>query len=199
MKAPEGEKITLDDAVILLEALEIQPPAEFGLEGSQDMSARTGNSDTQNDGIKQEAEHLTYSQYMALYEQLGGEKMGLPDFDGRYRKDYEMLKDDWYEAYRIMLAHFDTEQSVWETEIFLLKLDTAEQKAYTDNGAMQEAYTYCSTEFESHVLRRLKVYMKENMLLTIASVLPEEYELENVWVTETSEGKIACFYQAACI
>ena len=100
--------------------------------------------------------------------------MGLPDFDGRSRKDYEMLKDDWYEAYRIMLAHFDTEQSVWETEIFLLKLDTAEQKAYTDNGAMQEAYTYCSTEFESHVLRRLKVYMKENMLLTIASVLPEE-------------------------
>ena len=137
MKAPEGEKITLDDAVILLEALEIQPPAEFGLEGSQDRSARTGNSDTQNDGIKQEAEHLTYSQYMALYEQLGGEKMGLPDFDGRYRKDYEMLKDDWYEAYRIMLAHFDTEQSVWETEIFLLKLDTSEQKAYTDNGAMQ--------------------------------------------------------------
>ncbi len=51
MKAPEGEKITLDDAVILLEALEIQPPAEFGLEGSQDRSARTGNSDTQNDGI----------------------------------------------------------------------------------------------------------------------------------------------------
>ncbi len=195
MKAPEGEKITLDDAVILLEALEIQPPAEFGLEGSQDMSARTGNSDTQNDGIKQEAEHLTYSQYMALYEQLGGEKMGLPDFDGRYRKDYEMLKDDWYEAYRIMLAHFDTEQSVWETEIFLLKLDTAEQKAYTDNGAMQEAYTYCSTEFESHVLRRLKVYMKENMLLTIASVLPEEYELENVWVAEAEEGKIACFYR----
>lgn len=195
MKAPEGEKITLDDAVILLEALEIQPPAEFGLEGSQDRSARTGNSDTQNDGIKQEAEHLTYSQYMALYEQLGGEKMGLPDFTDRYRKDYEMLRDDWYEAYGIMLAHFDTKQSVWETEIFLLKLDTAEQKAYTDNGAMQEAYTYCSTEFESHVLHSMKVYVKENMLLTIASVLPEEYELENVWVAEAEEGKIACFYR----
>lgn len=172
MKAPEGEKITCDDAVILLEALEIQPPAELETAGN-----------------------LTYSQYMDVYEQLDGELIGMPDFTDRYRKDYEMLRDDWYEAYGIMLAHFDTKQSVWETEIFLLKLDTAEQKAYTDNGAMQEAYTYCSTEFESHVLHSMKVYVKENMLLTIASVLPEEYELENVWVAEAEEGKIACFYR----
>lgn len=184
IKEPEGEKITLEDATVLLEALAIQPPDEF------EQMDSVGSTE-----IEQKSNILTYSQYMAVYEQLDGEKLGLPDYADRYRKDYEMLKEDWYEAYRIMLAHLDTEQSVWETEIFLLKLDKASEMVYTDNGAMQEAYTYCSTEFEDNTFHSMKVYVKGNKLLTIVTVLPEEHELENVWVAEATDGKLACFYR----
>ncbi|MDE6389005.1 MAG: SpoIID/LytB domain-containing protein [Lachnospiraceae bacterium] len=185
IKKPEGEKITLEDAAILLEALDIQPPAEFEI--TQESAGSTE--------IEEKSNILTYGQYITVYEQLDGERLGLPDYADRYRKDYEMLKEDWYEAYRIMLAHLDTQQSVWETEIFLLKLDEGEGKAYTDNGAMQDAYTYRSTEFAANELRSMKVYVKNNQLLTIVEILPEEHELENVWVAESTDGKLVCFYR----
>ncbi len=180
----EGEKITLEDARILMDALDIQTSVEFGT--MQDSVESTGN---------EESAVLTYGQYMSVYEQLDGEQIGLPDFAGSYRKDYGMLKEDWYEAYRIMLAYFDTGQSVWETDIFLLKLDEETKKAYTDNGAIQEPYTYCSSEFIANVLHSMKVYVKDNQLLTIVETIPEEYELENVWVAESASGKLACFYR----
>ena len=61
-----------------------------------------------------------------------------------------MLKSDWYEAYRLMLAHLDPDSSIWETTVFVLKIDAEEKKAYTENGSMQGAYEYCSSVFEQN-------------------------------------------------
>ncbi len=173
-KAPEGEKITVQDVHILLDAL----------------GAAVDIEDTD-----EAAPYLTYGQYMAVYGQLDGGTLGLPDFAGRYENEHELLKTDWYEAYRLMLAHLDTESSIWETTVFVLKVDSQAKEAYTESGAMQGAYRYCSTAFEDNVFQEMRVYVKNDSLLTIIEVLPEEHYLGNVWVMEYTDGVMECFYR----
>ena len=173
-RAPEGDKISCRDVEILLDALDVPMP----------------------DGIavNDEEQYLTYGQYITIYQELSGETMNLPDYADRYEPDFLLLKTDWYEAYRIMLAYLDTESSVWETTVFLLKTDEETNKAYTESGALSTAYSYRSAEFEENVLRELKVYVKGEQLLTIIETLSGEHELENVWVTESLDGILECFY-----
>lgn len=173
--APEGDKITVQDVEILLEALNLHMP---------------DGEDTDNGGV-----NLTYHQYMDLYRELEGETIGLSTYTGRYEPDHEMLKSDWYEAYRILLAHRDTESSIWETTVFVLKTDGEEKKVYTQNGVNETPYTYHSPEFERNILREMRAYVKGNELLTVIEVLPGEYELKNVWVMESTNGLLQCFYR----
>lgn len=170
---PEGEKIACADAAILMDALNVPVPetVEYAGEGT----------------------YLTYGQYRELCGALdiGGGK--LPDYTDRYTDDSSMLKKDWYEAYRIMLAYLDQESSIWETEVFLLKADVERQEAYTDSGAA--AYAYSSPDFERMVLHDLKVYVQGERLLTVVEELPGKYVLPNVWVTEAADGNLECFYR----
>lgn len=174
IKAPEGDKIAVADVEILLQALEVSRP---------DLTVSDGASD-----------RLTYGQYIAICEELGEKVPDLPDYGSRYKLEHEMLKEDWYAAYRLMLAYLDTETSVWETTIFLLKVDGKTKAAYTENHGNGDPYQYLSTEFEQNVLREMRVYVKGNSLLTVVEVLTGEHELKNVWVAETSEGTMECFY-----
>ena len=174
---PEGARISCRDIEILLGALDVSIPNGIAVD----------DRDVQP--------YLTYEQYISIYREIGGEAMNLPDFSDRYKSDFYMLKADWYEAYRIMLAYLDRESSVWETTIFLLKIEKETQKAYTENGAFSTAYSYLSPEFEDNVLREMKVYVKGNQLLTVVETLSGEHELGNVWVTESAEGNIECFYR----
>lgn len=172
---PLGDRISCRDVRILLGALDISMPDE------------TAVNDTEN--------YLTYGQYIEICRSIDTEdEMGLPDYKERYEPDFYLLKTDWYDAYRIMLAYLDPESSVWETSIFLLKIDEETGEAYTENGANSTAYTYRSPEFENNVLRKMDVYVKGNQLLTVIRTIPGEHTLENVWVTEYSDGTMECFY-----
>ena len=173
-EAPQGESITCRDVEILLEALNISVP-------DSTLS------------VSEEA-YLTYGQYITIYHQIDGESMNLPDYGDRYEPEHLMLKSDWYEAYRIMLAYLDSESSVWDTTVFLLSIDEESGKAYTESGALGSVYDYQSPEFEDNVLQEMRVYVKGQQLLTIVETFSDEYELENVWVTESSDGILDCFY-----
>lgn len=174
--APEGEKITWRDVAILLEALDIH----------------VNDAEEQSDVA---AQYLTYEQYMEIYQKLDGETLGLPDYSDRYEPAHEMLRSDWYDAYRRMLAYLDGEASVWETEIFLLKIDEEACEAYTENSSERTPYHYESEEFAQNVLRKLRVYVKGDSLLTVVEALPGEQTLENVWITESTEDMMECFYR----
>lgn len=193
---PEGEKISVEDVQILMEALGVD--CSLALAGNSEMES-TGGADSAND--IENADHtayLTYTQYIAVYDQIDGASLGISDYADSYEPEYEMLKSDWYEAYRLMLAHLDKESSIWETTIFVLKIDTDRKEAYTKNGSMQGAYQYCSTEFENKAFQEMKVYMQGDRLLTIIEVLPEEHYLGNVWVMESTGGTLECFYRQVC-
>ena len=172
---PAGDKISCRDVEILLEALDVSVPDTL---------------------VAYNAEQcLTYGQYIEICRELDAEgTMGLPDYEDHYESDFYLLKADWYDAYRIMLAYLDPESSVWETTIFLLKIDGETKAAYTESGAIETAYVYQSPEFEQNVLREMKVYVKGEHLLTVVETISGEHTLPNVWVTEASDGILECFY-----
>lgn len=165
-EVPQGEKITTEDVSILLEALDI-PMAV----------------DTQTD-------FFTYGQYKVLYEQLGGVEKKFPDFAEKYEDSHEMLKEDWYQAYQMILAYFDTDSSIWKTTIFILKVDTTERKLYTQNSE----YHFLSSSFAESCFGKEEVYVQGDTLLTSVNKLDEKTILENVWVMESTDGIMDCFY-----
>lgn len=173
----QGEKITVEDVVILLKALDLSV---------EDLSFHNDESSW--------SVYLTYGQYIEIYEKLNGADMNLSDHKDKYKEEQEVLKEDWYAAYRLMLAHLDTESSIWETTVFLMKLDTESGQAYTDNGGMESPYRYHSSSFEQNVLQQLRVYVKGDDLLTVCEILRQDYVLNNVWVMEATDNVLECFY-----
>ena len=172
-EAPKGDKITCRDVGILMDVFDIPLP----------------DSMASDSGV-----YLTYGQYMELCERLDADGMRLPDYADRYEQDSPVLKEDWYNAFRIMLAYLDTESSVWETEVFVLRIDGEQKEVYAQNAALSTVYRYHSPEFEENVLRSLVVYMRGEDLLTVVEVIPGEHELKNVWVTESASDGLECFY-----
>lgn len=187
-KIPEGENISIEDVQILLDALGIE--AEFMQNQKEGMLSHADESHNTSSAV-----NLTYGQYISIYDQIDGASLGLPDYADSYEKDYPLLKSDWYAAYRLMLAHLDKESSIWETTVFVLKIDTGKKEAYTENSSMQGAYQYCSAAFEDNEFQEMKVYVQGDKLLTIIEVLPEEHYLGNVWVMESTDGVLQCFYR----
>ena len=187
LSSPEGEKITMEDVKILLDALGV----------SVSLSAADGDGTDRSQGDQETGDreaYLTYRQYEEICRQIGEEEWHLPHYEEKYESEHELLKQDWYEAFRILLAHLDTESSIWETTVFLLKVDREAGEAYTENGAMQGANPYRSTAFAENVFQEMKVYVQRDTLLTIVEILPEEHELGSVWVMESTDGVLDCFY-----
>lgn len=184
---PEGEKITVEDVEILLDALGVSfsMPAAGSGEKTQDGQEADGEGS---------AVYFTYGQYVELCRQIGKEEWQLPDYSGQYKPEYALLKEDWYRAFRIFLAYLDQESSIWETTVFVLKVDSGAGEAYTENGAINGPCRYLSTAFAGNELQEMKVYVKGDTLLTIVEVLPEDHYLGSVWVMETGEGGLDCFY-----
>lgn len=184
---PEGERITVEDVAILLDALGV----DFSIPSSDGKGQPQTGMETAGE---EEDIYFTYGQYLALCESLPAEGWGLPDYSDSYKPEQALLKEDWYRTFRIFLAYLDTESSVWETTVFVLKTDQEKAQAYTENGAVQGPCPYVSTAFEGSELQELKVYMKGNTLLTIVEVLPEDHYLGSVWVMENKDGTLDCFY-----
>ncbi len=182
---PEGEKISIEDIHILLQALELQ--VTFDEEDSEE------SREEKEEGVTGQR-NLTYGQYRSIYEQIGGAEKQIPDFEGKYEEGHALLKEDWYQAYQMMLAYYDTHSSVWKTTVFILKINEQEKKAYTQNNE----YVYCSSSFADSVFSKEEVYVKDNELLTSIRVLDEKTILENVWVMEVTDDNndfnMECFY-----
>lgn len=192
----EGERISIEDVIILLQALGISVTEDSMFQSDRDNVIKTDHIDDTSEAGSESVgtEYLTYGQYIDICELVDGEEMNLPDYADRYREEDELLKEDWYTAYRLMLAYLDTESSIWETTVFLLKIDTETETAYTENGGVQAPYQYHSQAFEENILQQMKVYVKNSELLTVIDVLPGKYDLKNVWIMEAEDGVQECFY-----
>lgn len=191
LEAPEGETISIEDVHILLQALNLEIDLEMATQ--DDETGVTDNEQTQT-GQQDKQSELTYAQYKKIYEQIAGAEKNIPDFVGKYEDWHALLKEDWYQAYQLMLAYFDAESTIWKTTLFILKVDTQEKKLYTQNSE----YIYCSSSFSDSVFSKEEVYVKADELLTSIRVLDEKTILENVWVMEVTDENggyhLQCFY-----
>ena len=160
-EAPEGETISVEDVNILLQALDLDIDFETDI-GS---------------GC------LTYKQYKKIFEYIDGASKEIPDFTDKYEDSHAFLKEDWYQAFQLMLAYYDTQSAIWRTTLFILKTDAEENKLYTPDSE----YTYLSSSFAASQFNKEEVYVKNNELLTSIRVLDERTILENVWVMEVSD------------
>ncbi|MDE5866974.1 MAG: hypothetical protein K2H31_10305, partial [Lachnospiraceae bacterium] len=187
---PQGEGISIEDVRILIQALGVSIEFEEYGNGT-DMTSEIPDA---------EQSELTYGQYRSIYEQIGGSDMDIPEFAEKYEDSYIFMKEDWYEAYKFMLAYLDTDSSIWKTTVFIIKVDEQNRKLYTQNGE----YEYLSSSFKDAAFSKEEVYVKGEQLLTCTRVLPEETILENVWVMEINGGShdvdsgngilMECFY-----
>lgn len=209
LSQPEGEKILREDVAILLEALGVEAALFAGESDRQSGSgaAAEGQAPEEQSGdAAQRAEvsgasaeaagdFLTYGKYLALVDALSASDWQLPDFGARYQPEHALLKEDWYAAFRLILAHLNPKEALWETTVFLLKVDEAAGEAVTESGALQGANAYRSSAFADNLFRELQVYVQGDVLLTIVSVLPVEHDLRSVWVLEDKDGTLDCFYR----
>lgn len=192
---PEGEKMRVEDVKILLEALELQ--IDFGEADSAEKNDEYGGDEDRSDKSSEapDRQELTYRQYKVIYEQIGGAEKGIPDFTEKYEEEHAFLKADWYQAFQLMLAHFDVESSIWKTTVFIIKVDAQEKKLYTQNNE----YTYYSSSFADSAFFKEEVYVKGDELLTSIRTLDEKTILENVWVMEVTDQQtefaLSCFYR----
>lgn len=184
---PEGEKISTEDVEILLDALGVS----FSILDSDGDREPQGNQEAEGE---ENASYFTYGQYEELCSRIGKEEWKLPDYSSQYNPEDALLKEDWYKAFRFLLAYLDQESAIWETTVFVLKIDSGTGEAYTENGAWQGPCRYLSTAFAGNELQEMRVYVKGDTLLTIVEVLPEDHYLGSVWVMETTEGGLDCFY-----
>ncbi len=171
----EGEKIACGDVTVLMDAIGAPVPE----------TVRQAEKETP----------LTYEQYRKLCEAVGRDGGELPDYADRYGRESAVRKEDWYEAYRLMLAWLDPEQSVWETEIFLLDADEESGEFYTENGTFTAAAGCRTAPLAAMTLRRLRVYVRGGELLAAVEELSGEYELRSVWVTGETESGMSCFFR----
>lgn len=217
LEEPEGEKITVEDVNILLNALELDIhvgediAADRNTASESDTNKIVGTDTVSGANVADKTDSvsgdslslrkdndsalLTYEQYKKIYEYIEGADKDIPDFAGKYEDSHTFLKEDWYQAFRIMLAYYDTESSIWKTTLFILKTDANENKIYTP----ESEYSYLSSSFADSEFNKEEVYVKNDKLLTSIRVLDERTILENVWVMEVSdddnEYALECFYR----
>ncbi len=204
-KAPQGEPISVEDVKILLEALNIDLGDEalnygrgHGITNTESGTASSEKNAAVNAPVEYADDagqsYLTYGQYKMIYEHIDGADKKIPDFADKYEDEHHLLKEDWYSAFEIMLAFYDTESSIWKTTIFVLKTDNEAAKLYTpENG-----YTYLSSSFKDAALNKEEVYVRNDEILTCVKTLDEKTVLKNVWIMEVSDKedgyKYDCFY-----
>ncbi len=195
LEQPEGELIKARDVWILLGELR---EAGEGVDGAA------------LDGIQAAShgaagEYLSYGAYMELLDVLlGGAEQSYEKekitYKHKYRKDFFLLKSDWYNSYALLLEHFGLEDVIREEVIQILGgngLAVGEKEIGEGCllGKDGEIYPWVSGDFSGLRYTSLKAYVREGRLLTLVAILPDKSRLENVWIMEDDESGLRFFYR----
>ena len=114
MKQPEGEGITVEDAVILMQAL--KENAVFNETVSENLGKWLDQqkiSYAENEYVK-----LLYGDYIDLVRMLTDDHEF--EMEEKYREDFYLLKEDWYQSYDRLLALYGLKDRIKLTEISVL-------------------------------------------------------------------------------
>ena len=203
---PEGEYLAVQEAENLtrllsdlrfLENTSGQP--ETGTENEQ--AAQTVQPDIMADVFTKEAAsedgYLTFEaweQIAALFPECGYE---LPD---GYRKRDAVLLSDWYGFFDAALAVYDTQGQVQYVSLTPIGIGEAvtdaEGEALAQNGLISEnsAFTFLTDRIKNCLYRPVTAVCRDGCLYAVRSVDGRESLLSNIWIMETEEESLLCFW-----
>jgi len=121
-------------------------------------------------------------------------------YEDKYEKDFFLLKDDWYYSYGQILRFYGLEEVIQINEVAILCSNENLAGAETiGDGCLLalggRVYDYSSGDFAGLTFTKVRVYVRENNLLTLISLMPEENTLSNVWIMEADEEGLLFFYE----
>lgn len=208
LKQPKGEGIKTEDVFILAEEiLDKSGVVESRNQSEEIMSEETTTgaqkhaelSALKQSLIEKKEEVLSYESYIEILGILEGVVSEELSLKGKYKDDFYVLKEDWYQVYDKLLARYGLQERVKKTEINILTENEnllaekiGENCILTDTGRV---YKYRSEEFKQHYFETVTAYMADKVLLTIRESKDDKFYLKNVWVMEKNEESIQFFWQ----
>ena len=195
MKQPEGEGITVEDAVILMQALnENAALAEKGSESLKKWLDQMKNRYAEN-----VYEKLLYGDYIDAVRILSDDSKF--EMEEKYREDFYLLKEDWYDNYDRLLALYGLEDRIKLTEVSLLSGGDGIREEETGNTLEEDRilstdgtiYQCASDAFRECYFSVIEAYVCGDVLLTVREKTGGEFRLQNVWIVEKTENQIRFF------
>lgn len=202
LKQPEGEGISRQEAVILLQAFTEAGSEKGTLQAEQKVRLeewllvqKGKRSYKEQDEAGQEPLFL-YEDYIELISIVQSEKRTERD---NYRTDFYLLKKDWYQEFDELLKAYGLTEVISKEEMHILAGNeglsgekAGENCLLTDTG---NVYQYQSKEFEACFFSAVTAYRKEDSLLTVCEKKRDSFTLKNVWLMEEKESKATFFFQ----
>lgn len=199
LRQPEGTLISREDVWILLNASD-----EWNMDSDLLEEICKGDG---SDG--EQEEYLTYADYQTILDCLLEEKEANPQilklkeeltYKGRYRKDFYLLKSDWYQAYEKLLSFYELSQTIHKERVEILcgNSNVAGEKKLEEGDILTKdgrVYEGVSREFAELKFIVVNAYVRENKLLTLVEADVGEGWLENLWVMECDENRVWFFYK----
>lgn len=197
-KQPSGELVRSEDVRLLIDEMVATGTGQF------DENAWKNLKETY---FTMQEEHFQYGIYEDMIDCLLGKvepqaaeniKKQLT-YKDKYRDDFYLLKEDWYQQYRVLLEFFGLQEFIKEETIEILcsneELTGAEQIG--ENcllGKTGLVYENVSKDMKDLKLSTAKVYLHGNKILTLLEKMPQENVLSNVYILDASEQGVRFFY-----
>lgn len=194
LEQPEGELIQASDVRILLKEFEEIGAAQIDTGILEKLNTLAESDENLNYGIYVEILNSILGEADQSYEK---EKI---TYQNKYREDFYLLKEDWYDSYEVFLTSYGLTDLIQEETVEILcnsKLVTGENTIEEETllGKEGSIYTCVSSDFIDLSYTSVKAYVRGNRLLTLVEVLPDKSILENVWIMEDDGNHIQFFYE----
>ena len=208
---PEGELARAEDVLILTQEL-----CQALWDSGQDMIRENDleNFRSQYFGTGKElSQYISYEVYIELLDLLTGSKEQTDSasqtpaeilrekltYENKYETDFLLLENDWLSAFRQILEFYGLEKTIQIEDVAVLcsnqnlvGTETIGDDCLLDSGG--RVYSYISKAFADLKFTTVKAYVRENRLLTLISLMPDESRLSNVWIMEADGNGLWFFY-----
>ena len=209
VKQPQGEYMRLQDGMILAEALKEETEENYG--ENKDVKGNEEYIEWKR-LLKEDGERiLTFGQFgrwlereLSFMEDVLEERQGQletiknlqKEYEKRYKPEFQFLQEDWYRMYEELLAIYGLGDSIRQTNVTVLGcgMEVTDGEGVTlgeDRLLAEEGeYFYQSDVFERNKYQAIRVYQKEETLLTVLETVGRGMDLENIWIMEIGRAHV---------
>ncbi len=192
LEQPEGEGISISDAMILMKAVAQKEEADYA-NGSNAEGIENWIAGMEKKYEGKTEESILYGDYIELFsffsfEKEEMEKLILKD---RYKEDFYLLKKDWYASFDKILYISGLDDSITTKEINLLA-EITEKTMIDDNG---NTYLCKAEGLDDYSFSSVTAYLDGDTLLTVKEKQRKDFTLSNLWIMEADETQVLFFYK----